>query len=177
MKTKPMVKGLVVAFIAAIGIGSFVFLRKKLSKNTSKQEDCTDSVTDDGIGLDRVYETLLEPETEAPPADEKPKIVVVNLKDRSFWSVHGSLIISSFIIVAFALCVVAVSIATQKAYSGRKAMEEHRDSTEQAAKMNEQQDNEKLQMLELTNRLDSLDVHVKALKPTPKPFVKEKKSK
>lgn len=168
MKTKPMIKGIVVAFIAAIGIGPFVFLRKKLSKKTSKQEDSTDFVTDGSIGLDRVYETLLEPDTEVgSPIDEKPQKVVVKLKDRSFWSVHGSLIISSFIIIAFALCIVVVSIATHKTYSDREAMEEHRDSTEQAAKMKEQLDNEKLQMLELTNRLDSLDVHIKALKPDP----------
>lgn len=178
MKAKSMIKGLVVAFIAAIGIGTFVFLRKKLSKDNSKQEESTDTVTDDATRLDRVYETLLEPDTEvSAPSDEKTKNVVVKLIDRSFWSVYGSLIISSFIIVAFALCTVAVSIATQNAYSDRKEMEENRNATEQAAKIKEQEDYEKLQTHGLTDRLDSIDVHIKALKPVPKPVVKKKKSK
>lgn len=176
MKTKPMIKGLVVAFIAIIGIGIFVYLRKKFTKVFFKQQKITDAVADDGIVFDRIYETLLVPDTNTgTSSDDKPKDVVVKLKNRSFWSVYGSLIISSFIILAFAASVVAVSITSHKAYSNRKIMEEKRNSTEQAAKIKEQQDYERFHVHELADRLDSIDVHINAMKPVPKLVMKKSK--
>jgi len=127
--------------------------------------------------LDKVYDMLLETDIEDRVSiTEKPKEVKVKLKNKTFWSVRGSLIISSIVISVFAIAMGAVSIAGQRAYKSRKDLEEQKSILDQSVIIYEQRKYESKQAKEISRRLDSIDVHIKSLRPT-KPSVNKKKTK
>ena len=127
--------------------------------------------------LDKVYDMLLETDIEDRVSiTEKPKEVKVKLKNKTFWSVRGSLIISSIVISVFAIAMGAVSIAGQRAYKSRKDLEEQKSILDQSVIIDEQRKYESKQAKEISRRLDSIDVHIKSLRPT-KPSVNKKKTK
>lgn len=171
-----MIKVVVGAIVASIGVILGLLLRKKDKNHTSNQEDRIDSTLDSGFALDKVYEALLDEDTETPipPSTGKPQKVVVKLKDRSFWSVNGSIITSSLVLFAILSAIVTVSISSQNAYSERKANDERQTKNEEIESIKEQQDKEEHQMQELYHRLDSIDAHIRPLRPVPKTGVKKK---
>lgn len=171
-----MIAGFVVALIATIGIGTGIALIRRTRARRNQKQDLI-SKRDNEQVLDKIYETLLESDfveknTSEP---EKPKTVVVKLQNKSYWSVYGSLIISGLVISVFAIAMTVVSLSGQKAYSSRKAVEEQKKLLEQTKEADMQRDFESQQIIELCNRLDSIDIHVKSLK-TAKPTLNKKKS-
>lgn len=175
-----MLGGILLTLIAGTGIGlGIALIRRKRTKDTSVKVESPDSNQQAGITLDKVYETFLEEDfvvEDRNDSKEKPKDIIVKLRDRSFWGVYGSLIISIIIVFLFGGVMTIISLVGQNAYSERKANEVQQE-TLQKQKIDEQQqalDNRRLE--ELCNRLDGIDTHIKTLKPS-KPVAGKKKVK
>lgn len=175
MKKMTIIDG-IIALIALLGIVAGVaFVRRKCAKKERLQnfEANKGSVNT----LDAVYDTLLETDLEhRAPIVEKTKEVKVKLKNKTYWSVKGSLIISSIVIAVFAIVIAVVSIAGQRAYKSRKDIEEQKNISDQLIIVDEQRNYESKQVKEINSRLDSIDAHIKTLRPS-KPVVSKKKTK
>lgn len=175
MKKMTIIDG-IIALIALLGIVAGVaFVRRKCAKKERLQnfEANKGSVNT----LDAVYDTLLETDLEhRGPIVEKTKEVKVKLKNKTYWSVKGSLIISSIVIAVFAIVIAVVSIAGQRAYKSRKDIEEQKNISDQLIIVDEQRNYESKQVKEINSRLDSIDAHIKTLRPS-KPVVSKKKTK
>ena len=175
MKKMTIIDG-IIALIALLGIVAGVaFVRRKGAKKERLQnfEANKGSLNT----LDAVYDTLLETDLEhRAPIVEKTKEVKVKLKNKTYWSVKGSLIISSIVIAVFAIVIAVVSIAGQRAYKSRKDIEEQKNISDQLIIVDEQRNYESKQVKEINSRLDSIDAHIKTLRPS-KPVVSNKKTK
>jgi len=174
-----MISRLIVALIVALGIGTGVALLRKKREKSDTNHDLDSNPNHENIqSIDKIYETLLETDflPNSSSVLEKPKYVEVELKNKTFWKINGSLIVSGIVIIVFAATMSMVSIFSQRAYSSRKAVEEQQSVLEQVKKTEVQWERDSLQVKNLYNRLDSMDVHIKSLKPT-KPVQSKKKGK
>lgn len=175
MKKMTIIDG-IIALIALLGIVAGVaFVRRKCAKKERLQN--LEANKGSLNTLDAVYDTLLETDLEhRAPIAEKTKEVKVKLKNKTYWSVKGSLIISSIVIAVFAIVIAVVSIAGQRAYKSRKDIEELKNISDQLIIVDEQRNYESKQVKEINSRLDSIDAHIKTLRPS-KPVVSKKKTK
>ena len=102
MSKKIIIKGIVLAIIAVIGIGTGVaLLRKKYTKMVRKQADNPNKNEQESCTPDKVCESFFEKDIvleDQNYSDEKLKDVIVKLRDRTFWGVYGSLVISSLVV-------------------------------------------------------------------------------
>lgn len=180
MNKKTMLGGILLTLIAITGIGlGIALIRRKRTKGTSVKVESPDPNQQAGITLDKVYESFLKEGfvvEDRNDSKEKPKDIIVKLRDRSFWGVYGSLIISSVFIFLFGVVMTIVSLVGQNAYSERKANEVQQETLQKKKIDEKQKALENRRLDELYNRLDSIDTHIKTLKPS-KPVASKKKVK
>lgn len=167
--------------IAVAGLFTgYVLIKRKRQKQTVNQKKFADNSTASST-LDIVYDELLDFDAEDIPSndntkEEKAEPVVMKLRDRSFWTIYKGTVISAFVIVLFAVAVASVSIMSHKVYSHRKKVEEKKLKIEKQADQ-DRLEKEGERIMNLSRQLDSIDCHIKQLKPATKKTNKKKTGK
>jgi ABC-type multidrug transport system fused ATPase/permease subunit len=183
LKRKKMF-GLIVALLAVAGIAmAYNYYRKKKLQN-NKKNDCNDETgpkTISNITYDDLFE--LDTENSIPNSSintKKQVSVVAKLRNRNYWSINWGVIVSCGIIVLFAFFVVYLSFVCQNYYTNRKINDvilQEQKQLEIQKIQQERIEHEKEFINELYNHLDSIDAHIKQLKPISKPITKKKLNK
>ena len=141
-----------IVVIAGLVTGCLLMMRRHRKRTTLKDGEVNRSEAD--ITLDKVYDDLLDFDSDDETPDKSNTEVtivtaVMKLKGRSFWSINKGIILSGATIILFAVGVATVSVLGQMSYAERKVVEEKR-------------------MIELSKKLDSIDLHIKQMKSNTK---------
>lgn len=182
MNNKRMMLG-VLSFVIVLAVfltGHALVKRRNRKKNDNHKKE------DENIwgtaSLDKIYDYLLNFDEESEttndsPVSQSPKPVVMKLKDRTFWSIYKGIIISGLIIILFAAIIAIVSVMGQNSYADRKQSEEKAQKEQQLIDKDAERNRigkEEERMIELSLQLDSIDTHIKQLRPIPKQTIKKK---
>ncbi len=177
--------GVISVIIALVGlVAGFVLIKKRHQKPEAKGEGDVDN-TDTGITLDKVYNDLLNFESDSETCNDNDTVkatvpAVLKLKDRTFWSIYKRVVISWIIILSFAATIATISVMGQKAYNERKLSEEAIRIEELAIEKEatiERQEAEDRRIIDLSKQLDSIDLHIKQIKTTSKKANNKKSGK
>lgn len=171
--------------IAVVGIVTgYVLVKRKCRKKEDNQNKCADNTTESSP-LDKMYDELLDFDDEDIPSNDntngkKAEPIVMKLRDRSFWTIYRGTILSAFVIVLFAVAIASVSSMSHRAYSDRKKVDDKTRDEAQVIEMQAEQDRiekEGERIMYLSRQLDSIDYHIKQLKPATKKNNKKKTGK
>ncbi len=169
-----------IVVIAGLVTGCLLMMRRHRKRTTLKDGEVNRSEAD--ITLDKVYDDLLDFDSDDETPDKSNTEVtivpaVMKLKGRSFWSINKGIILSGATIILFAVGVATVSVLGQMSYAERKQAEganlKKEQSIEKAAE-EERKVVEEKRMIELSKKLDSIDLHIKQMKSNTKKINKTK---
>ena len=169
-----------IVVIAGLVTGCLLMMRRHRKRTTLKDGEVNRSEA--GITLDKVYDDLLDFDSD----DETPNncntevtivSAVMKLKGRSFWGINKGIILSGATILLFAVGIATVSVFGQRSFAERKQAEGANLKKEQSIEKAEEEERkavEEKRMIELSQKLDSIDLHIKQMKSNTKKINKTK---
>lgn len=172
-----------IVVIAGLVTGCLLMMRRHRKRTTLKDGEVNRSEAD--ITLDKVYDDLLDFDSDDETPDKSNTEVtivpaVMKLKGRTFWTINKGIILSGATIILFAVGVATVSVLGQRSYAERKQAEganlKKEQSIEKAAD-EERKVLEEKRMIELSKKLDSIDLHVRQMRGNAKQANKNRTDK
>lgn len=184
-KRKRTMLGIISFIIAIAGLVTCCLLMMRRYRKRTVLNDGEAKMSEAGITLDKVYDDLLDfdSDDETPNncnTEETLVPAVMKLKGRTFWTINKGIILSGATIILFAVGVATVSVLGQSSYAERKQAEganlKKEQSIEKAAD-EERKVLEEKRMIELSKKLDSIDLHVRQMRGNAKQANKNRTDK
>jgi len=173
----------VIVVVAGLVTGCLLMMRRHRKRTVLNDREANRSEA--GITLDKVYDDLLDFDSDdETPNNSNTEVTIVpaamELKGRSFWSINKGIILSGATIILFAVGIATLSVLGQRSYAERKQTEEanlkKEQSIEKAAEV-ERKAVEEIRMIELSKKLDSIDLHIKQMRGNAKQANKNRTDK
>lgn len=181
-KRKRTMLGIISFIIAIAGLVTCCLLMMRRYRKRTALNDKEANRSEAGITLDKVYDDLLDFDSDdVTPNNCNTEVTIVpavmKLKGHSFWSINKGIILSGATIILFAVGIATVSVLGQRSFAERKQTEEANLKKEQSAERAEEEERkavEEKRMIELSQKLDSIDLHIKQMKSNTKKINKTK---
>lgn len=127
------------------------------------------------------FDSLLGPgDDNEVTKEEEPKDTVLKLENRSWWRVSRYTVLSYLFIIVVAIFIFILSMLSYSAYNGRKHLEQAQTDSLRMEREKSNQlflDNEEARKDLLEAKLDSIDLHIQALKPVKNTSSRKKQKK